>query len=73
VLTFVHHRASVTIPEVLEDGLLIALSVQDKRAQMRVATILQVAGWSKKQVWDRNTQTSAKRWVPQASEDAEGG
>jgi predicted P-loop ATPase len=73
VRRYIQDRASVTIPEILEEALLIALSVQDRRAQMRVATILQVAGWTKKQVWNAEMQTSVKQWTPPARQEAEGG
>jgi putative DNA primase/helicase len=46
------HGPTVQIPLILGDALSIPLALQDKRAEMRVASVLREAGWIRCARWD---------------------
>jgi len=63
VREYVENRADVKVPDILKDALFVETPQQDKRAQMRVSAILQVAGWKRIAVWDAVIKRTTRKWI----------
>lgn len=61
ILPWAATKPHVTVGEVLTICLQIPPDKQDKSSQMRVASVLRVAKWSRKDVW--NGHKNVKKWV----------
>lgn len=61
ILPWAATKPHVTVGEVLTTCLQIPPDKQDKSSQMRVASVLRVAKWSRKDVW--NGIKNVKKWV----------
>ncbi|MEK6709126.1 MAG: VapE domain-containing protein [Nitrospinota bacterium] len=62
VREFVETRATVRVPEVLDNCLFIRKGEQSKADEMRIAKILVTLGWVRRSVWDSGAKTQIRIW-----------